>query len=73
MEEFGSLFSFIALAGLLVMLAILFGPSLYSSCQNWKIRCGLERLPVPWTKQAIPSLFRERNNGGREYRKEVRQ
>jgi len=34
MEEFGSLFSFIALAGLLVILAILLVPSLFSYYQN---------------------------------------
>ncbi len=43
MENFGVLFSFIDLAGVLVITVILFGPSLYSSYENWNIRRGLKR------------------------------
>jgi len=40
MEEFGELFGFIDLAGVLVITVILLGPSLCSSYENWKIRQG---------------------------------
>jgi hypothetical protein len=42
MEEFDAIFSFMNLAGVLVILAILFGPSLLSGYENWKIRQGLK-------------------------------
>jgi hypothetical protein len=42
MEEFGAIFSFVSLAGVLVIAIILFGPSLLSSYENWKIRQGLK-------------------------------
>lgn len=43
MEKVDSLFIFVILAGILVFSAILFGPSLFGSYQNWKIRRGLKK------------------------------
>jgi hypothetical protein len=42
MEEFGAIFSFVSMAGALVIAIILLGPSLLSSYENWKIRQGLK-------------------------------
>ncbi|MGO9572386.1 MAG: hypothetical protein ACLP5H_33130 [Desulfomonilaceae bacterium] len=43
MEKADALITFVVLAGIVVFSAILFGPSLYSSYQNWKIKRGLKR------------------------------
>jgi hypothetical protein len=43
MEKADSLFIFVVLAGMLVFSTILFGPSLFSQYQNWKIRKGFKR------------------------------
>lgn len=42
MDESGAIFSFVSLAGVLVIAVILLGPSLLSSYENWKIRRGLK-------------------------------
>ncbi len=43
MEKADWLIIFVVLAGILIFSAILFGPSLYSSYQNWKIKRGRKR------------------------------
>jgi hypothetical protein len=43
MEKADALIIFVVLAGIAVFSAILFGPSLYSSYQNWKIKRGRKR------------------------------
>jgi hypothetical protein len=43
MEKADALIIFVVLAGIAVFSAILFGPSLYSSYQNWKIKRGLKK------------------------------
>jgi len=43
MEKADALIIFVVLAVIVVFSAILFGPSLYSSYQNWKIKRGLKK------------------------------
>jgi hypothetical protein len=43
MEKADALIIFVVLAGIVIFAAILFGPSLYSSYQNWKIKQGLKK------------------------------
>jgi hypothetical protein len=43
MEKADTITIFVVLAGIVGFSAILFGPSLYSSYQNWKIKRGLKK------------------------------
>jgi hypothetical protein len=43
MDKIDSLTIFVVLAVMIVFLGILFGPSLFASYQNWKIKRGLKR------------------------------
>ena len=63
MEEFGALFSFVSLAGVLVIAVILLGPSLCSSYENWKIRQGHKgENPMSKIKEIRETIARIRAN-----------